>query len=208
MFHLFLPRQENFFVLFRALSDQIVAGALEFALLLEELPECSGRCASIKDIEHKGDEITHQTVALLHKTFITPLDRDEIHRLITKLDDILDFIDACAQRICLYDIGSSTPEAVALSKIVIQTVEHVRLAVAGLADLKNPEGIQASCVEINRLENEADVVLRAALAKLFREEKDLRQLIKLKEVYELLETVTDRCEDVANIIDGIVLEQA
>ncbi len=208
MFHRFLPREENFFVLFRDLADQIVLGAHGFEKLLKDLGNSKEHCSNIKDIEHRGDEITHKTVALLHKTFITPLDRDDIHLLISRLDDILDFIDAAAQRICLYDITVCTAEAAALAKICVQSAENVKLAVEALQDLTDTKGIERCCVEINRLENEADTVLRAGVARLFREEQDTRQLIKLKEIYELLETVTDRCEDVANIIDGIVLEYA
>jgi predicted phosphate transport protein (TIGR00153 family) len=208
MFHLFLPREENFFALFREIAEQIVRAAHEFERMLGDLGKSAVHSSAIKDIEHRGDEITHQTMDLLHKTFITPMDREDIHHLITRLDDILDFIDASAQRVSLYEIHSAPAEMVALAKICVQAAENVKLAVEALSNLKKPDGIAKCCVEINRLENEADVILRASVARLFKEEKDTRLLIKLKEIYELLETVTDRCEDVANIVEGMILEYA
>lgn len=208
MFGRFLPREENFFALFRAIADQIVAGSLEFKKMVEDIGNAATHCATIKDIEHKGDEITHNTVALLHKTFITPMDREDIHLLISRLDDILDFIDAAAQRISLYGIKKAPPEMSAMAQICVEAAEKIRTAVNGLQDLSSPGEIEKCCVEINRLENEADQVLRSGVAKLFRDEPDTRELIKQKEILELLETVTDRCEDVANVIDGMVLEYA
>ncbi|MBI3554787.1 MAG: DUF47 domain-containing protein [Deltaproteobacteria bacterium] len=208
MFGRLIPREEKFFVLFREIAGHIVKGATEFQAMLNDMGHVESRARTIKDIEHKADEVTHRTVELLHKTFITPLDRDDIHELIKGLDDILDFIEAASQRIWLYGITDATPEAHRLAEIVTHSADHVRRAVEQLDQLKNPDEIIKLCIEINRLENEADHVLRASMAKLFREEQDIRKLIKLKEIYELLETVTDRCEDVANIIEGIVLEYA
>jgi predicted phosphate transport protein (TIGR00153 family) len=203
-----LPREEKFFELFRQAADLIVEGAKEFREMLSDLPNAESRAKAIKFIEHQADEVTHRTVALLHKTFITPLDREDIHQLISRMDDILDQIEAASERIYLYQVTSAPPEAIALADICVRSVENIKQAVNRLEDLKNTTQIIAHCVEVNRLENEADNILRAAIAKLFREEPDTRQLIKLKEVFELLETVTDRCEDVANIVEGIVLEYA
>jgi uncharacterized protein len=147
-------------------------------------------------------------VELLHKTFITPLDRDDIHRLITRMDDILDYIEAASERMYLYDMKSVTPECEQLADLCLRSVENLAECVAHLENLKEPGHIIKHCIEVNRLENEADHILRGAIARLFREESDLKSLIKMKEIYELLETVTDRCEDVANTIEGIVLEYA
>ena len=204
----FFPKEGKFFVLFNELGEQIVKATQEFGRMVEEPDRVSHFCQSIKAIEHRGDEITHATMDLLHKTFITPLDREDIHALITKLDDILDFVDAASQRVSLYEIRQFPNEIKQLVRVCTQSAELVRVAVGGLENLKHTEKLSATCVEINRLENEADQILRAAIAKLFKEEPDIRQLIKLKEIYELLETVTDRCEDAANIIEGIVLEYA
>jgi predicted phosphate transport protein (TIGR00153 family) len=209
MFNRLCSKKENqFFELFSESANLIVQASHEFRLMLKDLSKAEMYSKNIKDLEHKADEITHRTIALLHTTFITPLDREDIHKLITELDDILDFLEAASQRIFLYDIHQITPEAIGLADVCVQAAEHVQLAVNGLKNLKNSEQIIQVCVEINRLENEADQLLRAGMAKLFREEPDTRQLIKLKEIYELLETVTDRCEDVANVIDGIILEYA
>jgi len=208
MFGFLKPKENRFFELFEGLALLIVQAAEEFEDLLSDLPHADTRTKAIKDIEHKADNITHETIELLHKVFITPLDRDDIHRLISKLDDIVDFIDAAAQRISLFGITYVPSEAKSLAEICVRASERVLNAVKGLKNLKDPTQIIAECVEINRLENEGDQMLRQGIAKLFREETDTRNLIKLKEVIELLETVTDRCEDVANIIEGIVLEYA
>jgi predicted phosphate transport protein (TIGR00153 family) len=208
MFGRLASRESKFFDLFSESADLIVKAAVEFRTMLEDLSKSESHSKIIKDLEHQADEITHRTIEQLHKTFITPLDREDIHKLITELDDILDFIEAASQRIVLYDIRKVTPETKALADVCVQSANLVQKAVHGLSNLKNVDHLIKSCVEINRLENEADHLLRSGMAKLFREEPDTRQLIKMKEIYELLETVTDRCEDVANVIDGIVLEYA
>lgn len=208
MFGGFIPKEGRFFELFKNLSELITQGAIEFRELLAHLDEAEKRVRAIKDIEHKGDDITHTTMDLLHQTFITPLDREDIHELISTLDDVLDYIDAAAQRVLLYEMKHIPNEGRELAETCVQAAQKVQIAVGQLDNLKDPEGIKKICVEINRLENEADHVLRSAIAKLFREENDIKQLIKLKEIYEILETVTDLCEDVANIVDGIVLEYA
>jgi uncharacterized protein Yka (UPF0111/DUF47 family) len=145
---------------------------------------------------------------LLHKTFITPLDRDDIHSLIKTMDDILDFIDASAQRLYLYQVRTIPDDMKRMADITVESVELVRKAVQLLTNMKNAQDIVSICIEINQLENQADQVLRTAVARLFQDESDIKLMIKLKENYELLETVTDRCEDVANVIESIVLEYA
>jgi predicted phosphate transport protein (TIGR00153 family) len=208
MFARLASRESKFFDLFSESADLIVKAADEFKLMLSDLSQVESSSKKIKDLEHRADEITHRTIELLHKTFITPLDREDIHKLITELDDILDFIEAASQRIFLYGITQVTQEARELADVCVLSVACVQKAIHGLSNLKNTDHIIKNCVEINRLENEADHILRSGMAKLFRDEPDTRQLIKLKEIYELLETVTDRCEDVANVIEGIVLEYA
>ena len=201
-----IPREGKFFVLFNRLSDLLVQGALEFRELLNDLEHSAVRSKNIKDIEHLADDVTHETVDLLHKTFITPLDRADIHLLITRMDDIIDFIDGASQRVALYDIKKVPPHSVELADICVKSAQHIKSAVTGLEKIKNPAEIVKHCVEVNRLENEADYTLRLAMVQLFKEEKDAIQVIKIKEIYELLDTVTDRCEDVANIVEGIVVE--
>lgn len=201
-----IPREGKFFELFSASAEQSVKGAKKFRAMLDDMSHAESHARDLKEIEHTCDEITHMTVELLHKTFITPLGRDEIHQLISKMDDIVDYLEDAALRVCQYGLKEATQEAKDLADICINTTECIERAVGKLHDLSFTSGIIQECVEINRLENRADNVLAMAKAKLFKEEQDTRQLIKLKEIYELLESVTDRCEDVANIIEGIVLE--
>ena len=208
MFGRLTPKEGNFFELFSQSADLSVEAALEFRKMISSLPDAESYFKRIKDIEHRADEVTHKTIELLHATFITPLDREDIYKLITEMDEIIDYIDSASERIFLYKIIQITPEALSLADVCVQSVERLRDAVRSLENLKSPDEIMKNCIEVNRLENEADHFLRAGMAKLFREEPDIRQLIKLKEIYEILETVTDRCEDVANIIEGIVLEYA
>jgi predicted phosphate transport protein (TIGR00153 family) len=166
------------------------------------------RAYNIETIEKNADKIARQSMLLLHKTFITPLDRNEIHLLITRMDDILDLIEDVAHSVFLYDIRSVPAEARRLADICLAGAEKVEAAVSLLSNTEHAAKIMALCEEIDRLEAEADHAMRAAMATLFREEPDVLRVIKLKELYELLESVTDRCEDVANVIEGIVLERA
>lgn len=204
----FVPRQAKFFDMFRESADIFVLGAKELIALTTDLPNVEKRARNIKELESKADVVTHRTIEELHKTFITPLDREEIYRLITKMDDVMDYIEAVAERFQLYDIKAVTPEIHQLAQIILQSAEAVRFTVTSLENMKNSALIIEKCIEINRLENEADHVLRMGMGKLFREDVGYKDLIKFKEIYELMETVTDRCEDVANIVESIVMENA
>ena len=209
MFGRFMPQEGKFFDLFNQHAQQIVQGCHELVLMMANLSAAMEEHArNIESAEKAADKITHQTIDLLHKTFITPLDRDDIHKLISHMDDILDLAEDVAQTIYLYDIKQVTPEAKQLADICVSCAERVKNAVAMLGNMENADAILKIANEIDRLESNADHVMRAAMAKLFRDEPDTRQLIKLKAIYELLETITDKCEDVANIIEGIVLENA
>lgn len=203
-----LPRDVSFFDHFEHQGRRTVEGCKAFLALTENLTDAPAKAREIKIIEEQCDTITHTVVASLHKVFITPLDRNDIYRLITKLDDIMDFVEAASERISLFDIRITTKELQDLSRTLVASSERVLEALCGLRDLKNPKLVLEKCVEINRLENEADALLRGTLAKLFREEKNAVEIIKWKEIYELVETATDRCEDVANIIEGVVLENS
>jgi uncharacterized protein Yka (UPF0111/DUF47 family) len=183
-----LPRDESFFDEFEKHAQKTVEGCRAFVDMAQGKVPAAEACPRIKAIESECDHITHHVVERLHKVFITPIDRNDIFRLISRMDDVMDFVEAAAQRVALYGVNSE--------------------AVAGMRNLKHPELILEKCVEINRLENEADVQLRGVIAKLFKEEKDPIQVIKWKEIFELLEAATDRCEDVANIIEGVVLENS
>lgn len=207
-----MPQEGKFFELFNAHAEQIVLGGQALVELIGALvnnpEEALKHAESIDAYEARADKITHETIALMHSTFITPFDRDEIHQLINALDDILDLIQDVAESMNLYDIRRVTPEAKNLADLSLSCCERVRTAVGLLNSMDNGSAILKTCEEIDRLESDADRVMRGAMSKLFRDEQDVRQLIKLKAIYELLETVTDRCEDVANIIEGIVLENS
>lgn len=202
----FVPREAKFFDMFKQSSDLVVAGANELIAMIGDLKQAETRAKKIKDIEHQADTVTHAAIAALHETFITPLDRDEIYALITKMDDIMDYIDAASQRFYLYDIRTVTPEVLELASLILKSAESVRTAVSKLENMKHSAAIIQSCKEINKLEHDADHVMRTGMARLFREDVGYKELIKLKEIYELLESVTDRCKEVANIIEGIVLD--
>jgi len=203
-----LPKEFSFFDFFEQHAAKCVEAAHLLVKVFENPSGAEAIVKQIKDVEHEGDKITHHTIETLHKTFITPIDREEIHQLISEMDDILDYIDATAQRVVLYEILEARPEAKELCAVLVKSTEQVRDAVAGLRTLKYPMELLKICVEINRLENEGDTVLRKGMARLFKESTNPIDVIKWKEIYEFLEEGTDRCEDVANIIEGVVLEHA
>jgi len=208
MFGRLLPREGRFFELFNEHAEHVVQGSRELATLMANRDDLERLTYNIESIEKRADKVTRTTIELLHKTFITPLDREDINHLITRMDDILDMIEDAAQLMFLYDVRDPTPEAKKLADICVACCEKVQRAVTLLSSMDNAAEILAICVDIDRLESEADHVMRGAIARLFRDQPDVRELIKLRSVYEHLETVTDRCEDVANIIQGIVLENS
>jgi predicted phosphate transport protein (TIGR00153 family) len=203
-----MPKEIAFFDYFERMAAKILEGCQAVLELLDDCTNVAEKARRIKVIEHEGDLITHQCIEMLHKTFITPFDRDSIHRLITKMDDILDLAEAVSDRVSVYEMTAPTEEARQLARVLVFSVEEVSKAVSGLRSMKNAQGILAQCVEINRLENEADTLLRVAVGKLFKTERDPLAVMKWKELYEGLEEATDRCEDVANLVEGIVLEFA
>lgn len=208
MFGRLMPTEGKFFDLFNQHAALCVKGAQEMVGLMTNFDNLEMRAHAIEGIEKEADKITYATVDMLHKTFITPIDRDDIHKLITRMDDILDLMEDAAQTVSLYDLKAVTPEARRLAELSLGCCEKVQAAVALLHNMDNSHSIVAICEEIDRLESDADYVMRAAMSKLFRDEPDVRNLIKMKAIYEILETVTDRCEDVANIIEGIIVENA
>jgi predicted phosphate transport protein (TIGR00153 family) len=203
-----MPREGKFFDLFDAHAARIVEGSRELAAMIGSFSELEAHAQRIDAAERAADKVTHETIALLHKTFITPFDRDQIHQLITAMDDILDLTQDVAESVALYDLRKITPEAKQLADICHMSCERVAAVVALLHNVKRPDAIMKICEEIDRLESDADRVMRAAISRLFREEQDVREIIKMKAVYELLEAVTDRCLDVANLAEGISLEHS
>jgi predicted phosphate transport protein (TIGR00153 family) len=207
MFGRLLPKEGRFFDLFNAHAEQVVRAARELKAVMDNFEGREEHARLVDEAEHAADRITADTIRLLHKTFITPLDRDHIHQLINALDDICDLIQDATETLTLYDIRHITPEAARLTDIGLKCCERVKDVVhqLGVEDHKF-ETIVKICEEIDRLESDADRVLRAAVSRLFREEQDVREIIKMKAMYELLEEITDRCLDVANLAEGISLE--
>ena len=203
-----MPREGKFFDLFNAHAERIVEGSRELAAMIGRFDQLEAHAQRIDAAERAADKLTHECITLLHRTFITPFDRDQIHQLITRMDDILDLIQDVAETIALYDLRSVTPEAKQLAEICQHSCERVKTTVALLTNIKSSSAILKLCEEIDRLESDADRVMRSALSRLFREEADAKQVIKLRTIYELLELITDRCEDVANVVEGIILENS
>ena len=214
LFAKLLPREGNFFEMFNQHAERIVEAARAFSQLVANYGDPHLRDKYNQDVdnaERAADRVTHDVNKAIHKTFITPIDREQIHSLINTMDDVADLIQDSAETMSLYDVRHMTPEIALLTELSVKSCGHLRSAVNllnKLADNATAENALKTCEEIDRLESEADRVLRAAMSKLFREEADERELIKLKAIYELLETITDKCEDVANLIEGIVLENS
>jgi predicted phosphate transport protein (TIGR00153 family) len=203
-----MPRSDEFFDDFDAQAEATVLGAKLLAALLDDFTDVERKVAAIKEVEHHGDEIAHRAFERLHKQFITPFDRAEIHRLLGRIDDVLDLTDATAERLLLYEVGPVPQAARDLAKVLVPCCEKLREAVALLRTIKNPAQILAACRDIKTFESDADALGRAAIAALFKSGADALSIIKWKEIYDLMETATDRCEDVANVIEGVVLEHA
>lgn len=212
MFSRLMPREGKYFELFNAHAQQMLLGAKELVALMESFgPEGNAvqlHTRNIDEIESKGDVITNEVMSLMHKTFVTPLDRDEIHQLINGMDDILDLIEDVADIVILYDVKVATPEMRSLAITTLQCVDRVKAVVEMISNMDNGQKILSICREISELESEADRTMRAGMSKLFREEPDVRQVLKLKAVYEVLESVSDRCEYTAKIVESIVLENS
>jgi predicted phosphate transport protein (TIGR00153 family) len=209
-----LPREGNFFELFNEHGAFIASGARSFMLMVTNYSDLALRekyAAEVDTAERAADRITAEVNRLLHKTFITPIDREQIHGLINAMDDVLDLLQDATETMSLYDVRHMTEEVLRLGEISAKCCDRVQHAVTLMPKLSDPAIAEAAiktCDEIDRLESDADRVMRSAMSKLFREEPDVRELIKLKAIYELLESITDRCEDVANLIEGVVLENS
>ncbi len=214
LFGKLLPREGNFFEMFNQHAERIVEGARAFANLVKNYNDPHLRAKYNQDVdnaERAADRVTHEVNRAIHKTFITPIDREQIHSLINTMDDVADLIQDSAETMALYDVRHMTDEITRLTALAVSCCERVRDAVKLLDRIAEPATAEAAlktCEEIDRLESDADRVMRSAMSKLFREEADVREVIKLKAIYELLETITDKCEDVANQIEGIVLENS
>ena len=212
LFGKLLPREGNFFALFDQHGAYVAEGARAFMRMIQHYGDHALREQYANEVGHaerQADRITADVNRLLHKTFITPIDREQIHGLINAMDDVLDLLQDASETLLLYDVRAVTEEVERLAEISLKCCERMQHAISLLGTLSTPATAEAAiktCEEIDRLESDADRVMRAAMSKLFREETDVRELIKLKAIYELLESISDRCEDVANLIEGVVLE--
>ena len=203
-----IPREEAFFDFFNAQASNVVEGAKLLADFLEDYTNIDQKRMKIEKCENHGDEIAHKIMEKLNTTFITPMDREDIHALTSALDDILDFINSVAQRMHLYDVREITDDAKALSNIIVRASEETESLVNNMEKFKDIKNLKARWIEVNRLENEGDKVSRNAIAGLFKNEINPIEVIKWKELYEHLETAIDKCEDAANIVESVVLKNA
>jgi uncharacterized protein len=202
------PKDTNFYDLFERGAGKVYEGADLLAELVKDFTNVPLKAKRIKDVEHEADLITHETIEKLNKTFVTPLDREDIHGLICSLDNILDHVEAAADKFSLYRIPEVQPDTALLADILVHSVKEVQTTISKLRNLKDADLILKHCIEINRLENEGDFVYRSAIAKLFERGGDPLNVIKWKEVYESIENAIDSCEDVANVIEGITLKNS
>jgi predicted phosphate transport protein (TIGR00153 family) len=200
-----IPREERFYDDFVALAEQIRRGAGLLEEMLKPERPIWDKADEIKEVEHKCDFLTHEVIQRLHRTFVTPLDREDIHALARSLDDVMDAIDASAAIVRLYQIERVRTDARELARIIGLSSEQV---VCAMRALGKRQGVADCAVEINRLENEADRAHQTGVRRLFEEEKDPVAIIKWKEILDLLEDATDRCEDVANVLEGVVVKHA
>ena len=204
----FIPREEKFFELFEGSAQNMVKAAQQLKELINTWENVEGRVSEITELEHAGDTITHWIMEQLNRTFVTPFDREDIALLAHSLDDVTDFIHAAADAMYLYKVARPGQKAKELSDIIVQAATEVERAVPQLRHRAELGRIVERCVEINRLENMADRVFRSAMADLFTDTKDIAEIIKWREIYEHMESATDRCEDVANVLEGVALKHA
>jgi uncharacterized protein len=200
-----LPQERSFFDLFDQQADNIHVGAKALLQMLERYTGVPEQVQNIKAIEHHGDDITHGILTKLNSTFITPFDREDLHELCSRLDDVIDLIDAAASRFVLYRVNAVRPGTIDLVKILVAATAEV---VSCVKALETPDKALKFAIEINRCENESDRLCRTLIAQLFDEEKDPVQIIKWKEIFEVIETAVDKCEDVANVIESVILKSA
>ncbi len=203
-----IPKEEKFFDLFYELATKIEEGGELFLDMVEHYEYSEPKIVKLKELEHEADVITHRTYEKMHKTFLTPIDREDIYALVNKMDSILDMIEASAARMSLYKVKIPAKEIIDQAKILNAAIKKVKYIVHAMRNMKNAKMIIDACVEINTLENEGDIVMRMTMTRLFEQEKDPIELIKWKEIFERIEEAIDVCEDVANIVEGIVLKHA
>lgn len=202
-----IPQDKHFFNMLENVSQNVFEGSTAFLEMLKNYENIKEKQRKIKDIEHQGDDFVHEIFEELNKTFITPIDHEDISKLASALDEVLDNIDGTAMRLVLYDIQKPEENMIKLAEVLLQQVIELRQAISGLRKIKNPKEIEKRCIEVNRLENVADDIYKISVADLFKR-KDAIEIMKLKEVYERIEFATDECEDAANVISDIVVKNS
>lgn len=202
-----IPKEVKFFDMFVKSAENLLRGAKLLKELSDNFGSLAEDAAKLERLEHDSDQITHEIMEKLNTTFVTPLDREDIHELTAALDDVMDFIEAATERMVLYKIKAPTPEMKEIADVILKQAEEINFVMPKLKELKHAQ-VMEHCIEINRLENEGDRILREAVAKLFDQKTDALEVIKWRDIYEYLETATDKCEDIAVIIEGIVLKHA
>ena len=202
------PKEENFFDYFEELANKIEEGGQFFLEMTRNHNYSEARVSRLKEIEHEADGIAHKTYERMHKTFLTPIDREDIYALVNKMDNIMDAIEGTAIRLHMYKVKKPDDAIVRQAEILFQAIQKIKSVVPGLRNMKNSQMILNGCVEIHTLENAGDVVLRTIITDLFIKETDPVELIKWKEIFERLEEAIDCCENVSNIVEGIVLKHA
>ncbi|MCC2600782.1 DUF47 domain-containing protein [Sphingobacterium sp. FBM7-1] len=210
IFQYFVPKDKKFFPLFEQAGANLIemAKALQESVYMTDLTKRAALNKKIEDLEHKGDDITHQIHLELGKNFITPFDREDIHSLASSLDDVADFIQGASNRMELYKVETPSQAMKEIADLILEATDHVAKALNELRDLKNIRNITDSCVRINSVENKADYIFDKAVSELFEYEKDAITLIKTKEVLSAMEDATDKCEDVANVLESILVKNA
>ena len=204
----FIPKDEKFFDLLEEASENMIKAAHAFRTLVTHWAPDSPQFELIRDLEHQGDRMTHEMMDKLNRSFITPIDREDIHALASELDDVIDILHATTDRMQLFRIQSTSPHLVKMADVIVRATEVVGKAVKSLRDMSHTRRTLDFCIEANRLENEGDALLKEALGELFLNPKDVLEVIKWKEIYEATEYATDKCEDIANVIEGIVVKNA
>ena len=204
----FIPREEKFFDLFQASAENMVKAAQNLKEMVTEWEHVEGKVAEITELEHKGDTITHEIMSRLNRTFVTPFDREDIAQMAHSLDDVTDFIHSAADSMLLYKVARPGERAKELADIILQGTEEIEKVLPQLKKRIILSSVLKRCVEINRLENLADRVYRSAIAELFDDSTDMAHIIKWREIYAHMESATDRCEDVADVLEGVAIKHA
>lgn len=208
MLRFFIPKAYGFFTVFDEHAATMTDASQGLISMLENFGEASVRANNLQMIEHRADDIVHRAMEMLHKTFVTPIDRDLIYHLISRMDDVVDLIEGASSRMLLYGVKAPRPDLMDLARVLQKSTLEVQKAVHHLRNLKNAEVIQQCCIEINKLENDSDSLRDLAVARLFSNDQPTREILIWKELYETVESAVDRCEDVADVIWSIVLESA